>query len=63
MVSIKDEIIQELKEEVELYKYNIRKKKSKNLDYSNDLINLSNSRKELLELVRVTNGSSKPMSR
>jgi len=47
MESIKKEIIQELKEEIQLYKYNIKKKKSKNLDCSIDLKNLSNSRKEL----------------
>ena len=47
MVSIKEEIIQELEEEVQLYKYNIKKKKSKNSEYSIDLKNLSNSRKEL----------------
>ena len=48
MVSIKEEIIQELEEEeFQLYKYNIKKKKSKNSDYSIDLKNLSNSRKEL----------------
>lgn len=49
MVSIKEEIIQELEEETQLHKYNIKKKKSKNLDYSIDLKNLSNSRKELFK--------------